>query len=70
MISSFLSANLGGNMKRYVTYEDPLKGRIFTLEQIKEVYRDMSNKEEYPDFYIWFTDMINSGVFETFDEEK
>ena len=52
-------------MKRYITYEEPLKGRIFTFEQMKEVYRDMADKEEYPDFHIWFTDMINSGVFET-----
>ena len=52
------------DMKKYITYEDPLKGRIFTFAQMHEIYRDMANREEYPDFYIWFTDMINSGVFE------
>lgn len=51
-------------IKFYVTYEEPLNGRCFTEKQIKEVYRDMANKTEYPSFDIWFTDMIKSGVFE------
>ena len=51
-------------MKKYITYEEPLNGRIFTFAQMHEIYRDMANRGEYPDFYIWFTDMINSGVFE------
>lgn len=50
--------------KFYVTYEDPLNGRCFTEKQMKEVYRDMADKTEYPSFDIWFTDMIKSGVFE------
>lgn len=48
----------------YVTYEEPLQGRCFTESQMKEVYRDLVNKTEYPSFDIWFTDMIKSGVFE------
>lgn len=48
----------------YVTYEEPLNGRCFTEKQMKEVYRDLASKTEYPSFDIWFTDMIKSGVFE------
>ena len=51
-------------MKRYTTYEEPLKGRTFTEKQMKEVYRDMTNKAEYPDFKCWLADMVKSGVFE------
>ena len=55
------------DMKKYITYEEPLKGRSFTAQQMKEVYRDLADKKEYPVFSIWFLDMIRSGVFE---EEK
>lgn len=48
----------------YITYEEPLKGKCFTESQMKEVYRDLADKEEYPSFDIWFSDMIKSGVFE------
>ena len=51
-------------MKYYITYEEPLKGRCFTKSQMKEVYRDLADKEEYPTFDIWFSDMLKSGVFE------
>ena len=37
-------------MKKYMTYEEPLQGRIFTEKQMYEVYRDMADKKEYPDF--------------------
>lgn len=48
----------------YITYEEPLKGKCFTESQMKEVYRDLADQEEYPSFDIWFSDMIKSGVFE------
>lgn len=51
-------------MKKYTTYEEPLAGRTFTEKQMKEVYRDMADKSEYPDFETWFIDMLKSGVFE------
>ena len=51
-------------MKLYTTYEEPLKGRTFTEKQMHEVYRDLADKNEYPDFECWFSDMIKSGVFE------
>ena len=51
-------------MKKYITYEEPLQGKIFTEKQMYEVYRDMADKKEYPDFESWFTDMLKSGVFE------
>ena len=51
-------------MKKYITYEEPLQGRVFTEKQMYEVYRDMADKKEYTDFECWFTDMLKSGVFE------
>ena len=51
-------------MKKYITYEDPLQGRIFTEKQMHDIYRDLTDKTEYPDFEGWFTDMLRSGVFE------
>lgn len=56
-------------MKKYITYEEPLKGRTFTEKQMHEVYRDLADKREYPVFSIWFLDMIRSGVFEEVQEE-
>ena len=52
------------DMKKYITYEDPLKGKTFTEKQMHEVYRDMADKKEYPDFKCWLADMVKSGVFE------
>ena len=49
---------------KYITYEEPLKGKTFTEKQMHEVYRDLADKAEYPDFECWKTDMVKSGVFE------
>ena len=54
----------------YVTYEEPLKGKCFTEKQMHEVYRDLADKAEYPDFECWFTDMLKSGVFEKIEEAQ
>ncbi len=51
-------------MKKYITYEESFVGHTFTFKQMKEVYRDITDKKEYPDFECWFTDMLKSGVFE------
>lgn len=51
-------------MKLYITYEEPFENRKFNSNQIKEVYRDMADKAEYPDFECWISDMLKSGVFE------
>lgn len=48
----------------YITYEEPLKGKTFTEKQMREVYRDIVDKTEYPDFECWKTDMLKSGVFQ------
>ena len=50
-------------MKKYITYEEPLQGRIFTEKQMYEIYRDMADKAEYPSFDIWLADMLKSGIF-------
>lgn len=65
--SCFGSDCKGGDVvsmeKKYITYEPPLADRSFTVTQMREVYRDLANKKEYPMFSIWFLDMIRSGVF-------
>lgn len=53
---------------KYVTYEEPLKGKIFTEKQMHEVYRDLADKAEYPDFECWKSDMLRSGVFKKFSD--
>lgn len=53
----------------FTTYEEPLKDRTFTEEQMQEVYRDLADKTEYPDFETWLQDMLKSGVFEETTEE-
>ena len=50
----------------YITYEEPFKGKTFTENQMHEVYRDLADKAEYPDFECWKIDMLKSGVFEKF----
>ena len=51
---------------KYITYEEPIRGRVFTEKQFYEVYRDLADKAEYPDYECWKTDMLKSGVFEAF----
>lgn len=51
------------NIKMYVSYEQPFEGKAFTSSQIREIYRDMTDKTEYQDFDIWLYDMIKTGVF-------
>lgn len=36
--------------------------KTFTEDQLKEVYRDIVDKEEYHDFHEWFSDMLKSGL--------
>ena len=50
--------------RTFTTYEEPLAGRTFTEKQMYEVYRDLADKNEYPTFECWFSDMLKSGVFE------
>lgn len=49
----------------YITYEQPFVGCVFTASQMYDVYINLVDKEEYPDFDCWITDMVNSGVFES-----
>lgn len=48
----------------YTTYESSLMGQSFTYTQIQDVYRDLADKQEYPDFDGWLADVSKSGVFE------
>lgn len=54
---------------KYVTYEEPFKGKSFSKEDLMKLYEEIVNKTEYPDFECWFDDMIRSGVLEK-EEEK
>lgn len=51
-------------MPKYITYEEPFKGKTFTEKQMHKVYRNLVDKAEYPDFKCWKADMLKSGVFE------
>lgn len=51
------------NLVMYISYEQPFEGKAFTSSQMREVYRDMTDKTEYQDFESWLYDMIKSGVF-------
>lgn len=50
--------------KKYTTYEEPFYGREFSETEMHEVYRDLADKAEYPDYDGWKADMLRSGVFE------
>ena len=54
--------------RTFTTYEEPLAGRTFTEKQMYEVYRDLADKNEYPTFECWFSDMLKSGVFEEVEQ--
>lgn len=54
----------------YKTYETPFENRYFSESQMKEVYRDLADKTEYPSFDIWLLDMLKSGIFEKYTAES
>lgn len=54
--------------RRFVTYEEPFKGKIFTLSVLRDLYQVYIYKKEYPEFDIWLYDMLKSGVFEEVKE--
>lgn len=56
-----------GEKMKYITYEEPLKGKTFTEKQMHEVYRDLADKAEYPDFECWKTDI---GCYCIVDEDS
>lgn len=39
-----------------------LMNRVFTESQIKEVYVNIIDKVEYPDFQSWLYDMLKCGL--------
>lgn len=45
-----------------------LMDKSFTENQLKEVYRDIIDKEEYTDFQEWFYDMLKSGLIKQLKE--
>ena len=51
-------------MPKYITYEEPFKGKTFTGKQMQKVYRNLVDKAEYPTFFSWLDDVTRSGVFE------
>ena len=66
MLTYRLRRERGKNMQKekYIFSEDiresmpELMGRVFTERQIKEVYANIIDKAEYPDFQSWLYDML------------
>lgn len=54
--------------RKFKTYEEPFVGRVFTASQMHEVYCNLINKAEYPDFSIWLIDMLKTHIFEEVKE--
>lgn len=54
--------------EKYIFSEDnresmpELMGRVFTERQLKEVYVNIIDKVEYPDFQSWLYDMLKCGL--------
>ena len=49
---------------KYVSYEEPYNGKIMSYNQMKRLYQDLVDKNEYREFDVWIADMLHSGVFE------
>ena len=58
------------NLRMYISYEEPFNNQIFTSSQMREIYRDLADKNEYNDFSIWLYDMLKSGVFELYTDSQ
>lgn len=54
--------------RRFKIYEEPFAGRVFTESQIHKVYHNLVDKTKYPDFSIWFMDMLKAHIFEEVKE--
>ncbi len=57
----WLCLDIDAEAKIYVTYEDEFKGQ-YTEKEMLELYA-LVDKQEYPEYSCWITDMIRSGVF-------
>ena len=51
-------------MEKYITYDEPHAGEIFTLEEMQSTYIKEVDHSEYDTFQDWLRDMARSGVFE------
>lgn len=51
------------NLKMYISYEEPFNGHSFTSSQMKEIYKNTVDKEEFQDFETWLYDMIKTDIF-------
>lgn len=49
--------------ERFITYEEPYRGRLFTKKELQKLYNTEVDKREYPEFDVWIYDMLKSGVF-------
>lgn len=57
----WLCLDIDAEVKTYVTYEEEFKGQ-YTEKEMLELYA-LVDKQEYPEYSCWITDMIRSGVF-------
>ena len=56
-------------MCKYKCTTGSLKGRLFTLKQMNEVYRDTVNRESFPVFQKWFDSVMETGEYKEVDLE-
>ena len=49
---------------KYITYEEPFKGKTFTENGMRKIYKNMVDKAEYSDYECWKIDMLRFGIFE------
>lgn len=47
----------------FVTYEHPYKGKVFSLSEMRWLYIEQVDKNEYSEFSIWVTDMLKAVYF-------
>lgn len=48
----------------FITFEEPLKGKCFDNNQMRDLYAHLVRKSDYKDYIEWLEDMLRSGVFE------
>lgn len=58
----WLCLDIDVEVKTYVTYEEEFEGE-YTEGELLELYAKLIDKQEYPEYSCWITDMIRSGVF-------
>lgn len=51
------------NIDSYVTYEENIRGYVYSGDDMHCLYEEQVDKKEYPDFDCWLSDMLRTGIF-------